>query len=57
MWCLNSRANTIRQSAVETSSTTLEVTIVVPSPGSVILGVIGVDPRQSTMVFEAVIVI
>jgi hypothetical protein len=49
---LNRCANAIRKKAMETSSTTLEVTTVAPPPGPVMPRVAGVEPWQSTMVFE-----
>jgi hypothetical protein len=51
-WCLKTRANTIRQKTVESSSMMLEDTIVGPAPGPVMPEVIGIDPRWSVVVFE-----
>jgi hypothetical protein len=56
-WRLNSCANAIRQKAVETSRTMLEVTTIGPPLGPVMLGVAGGDPRQGTVVFEVGIVV
>jgi hypothetical protein len=47
----------IKQKVVETSSTTLEVTVVGPPPGPIMPGVAGVDPRQSVVVFEVVTIV
>jgi hypothetical protein len=51
-WHLNSRVNTIRQKAGETSSMMLGVTAVGAPLGLVMPRVTSVKPRQSTVVFE-----